>query len=234
MFDPFYEKITNPESILDICRYLVDSRVTSKMEFPETGFIRITSFLKILETEPRCLQVDKVSEMEPAMKENPQGKVSFEFRDRERVPCYFHTVVVWAGPEGILVDVPDVIHRMQKREYFRMDTPLGSEITFWDPSGKLQQGTITDVSGQGASFLMKKEAAIKKKDLVTNIVLKLPAEGKILNAEIPRATVRRVEAAEGGKILAAVAFNGITERVKKDIISYIFERHRSLIRKIGR
>jgi hypothetical protein len=233
MLDPFYDNITDRNSILEICRYLVASRTMCRMEFPETRYVRITSFLDIVETEPPCLLVDTVPEIESNLQKSPEGNVLFEFRDAQRVPCQFATAAIWAGPEGFLVEVPPVIQRMQKRQYFRVDTPLGSQITFTDPCGEIRRGTVTDVSGQGVSFIIETKAAVKRNDVLTGVELNLPAEEKVLHAAIPRVAVRRVEPAEGGRVHVAVTFSEIAERVKREIITYIFERHRSLIRKIG-
>lgn len=234
MLDPFYENITDTKSILEICRYLVASKIICRMEFPETGYVRITSFLDIVETEPPCLLVDTVPEIEANLEKNPDGNVLFEFRDARRIPCQFATAAIWAGPEGFLVEVPAVIQRMQKRQYFRVETPLGSEITFTDVGGEIRRGAVTDISGQGISFFVETETAVKRNDVLTDVQLNLPGEEKTFHARIPRAAVKRVEPAEDGKILVAVTFSEIAERVKRDIITYIFERHRSLIRKIGR
>jgi len=235
MPDQFYENITNIESILEMIRYLVDSRTLATVEFPGTRYTRIISFLGFIETARNpYLLVDKVKGIEVALKRSPHREVSFEFRDGEKVPCLFKTEVIGTGPEGILVKVPKAIQRIQKREYYRVETPLGSEITFSDVSGKKETEILNDLSGKGLSFLIKKGAALKIGDVLRNIRLNIPQEKKILHVEIPRATIRNMEPTKSGRILVGVDFAEIAQGARDKIISYVFERHRSTIRKVGR
>ncbi len=66
------------------------------------------------------------------------------------------------------------------------------------------------------------------------IRIKIPAEKKTYELEIAKGTVRRVQKREDDRIMIGIEFTEISERVRKDIIAYIFERQRSVIRKIGR
>ncbi len=232
---PLYETITERESILDLLRKSVEAGGLCKMELAAIQSVRITSFLRIIETESPYLLVDKApGEADSALTDLLPLDASFEFHDGEGVPCRFESQAVWCDPMGIIVEFPNAVRRLQQREYFRVAPPIGAKVAFSDPSGKEEIGAITDLSGQGLSFLISKDSTLRVDDILTRLRLILPRGNRPLQVEISRATLKRMEKDEGGRRLAGIDFMEIAEPARKAVISYVFERHRSTIRKIGR
>jgi c-di-GMP-binding flagellar brake protein YcgR len=234
MSDQYIQNITDIKSILEMIRYVINSRIVSKMEFPRTQYSWITYFLDIVEAQKTpCLLVDDVEGFDTALKSNPQREVSFEFRDKERVPCFFKAGVIELQSQGILVEIPKILQRIQMRQYFRLEAPLGAEVEFSTSPGERETGRLSDLGGGGMAFLVSGGTPIGVGDIIKNIRLDLPEEDKNLSVEIPRAAVRRIEKGEGEKLLIAVEFTEIEKGVRKKIVTYVFERQRSIIRKIG-
>ncbi len=234
MAEQVYQAITEPKAILGILEDLMESRVICTMEYPGTQYNWITYLLAMPENQSlRCLLVDRVRGFRNALERNPNRELFFEFKDRERVPFTFKTDVIEIRAQGILVEMPTLLQRNQRRRYFRVETPPATEMSFRNLEGKTEAGTVINLSGGGAAFLLKVKPSLPVGHVLENVCLNIPQEKKNFAFQIPGATIRRIEKYDYNKFLVAIEFTKIPEGIRKDVIAYVFERQRSIIRKIG-
>jgi len=230
------EKIHDTKSILNSILYLIESRIPLQMEFPRSHFMWITFLLEMKKTgQASFLLIDHVKQFEDALATRPDGEISLEFREKSGVPCIFHTKVLKCTPEGIWAEFPDVIHRVQKRQNFRIEPPLGSEIIFQQEMGVRGSATLQNLSAGGAAFFVKKGFNLSPGDVLHGVELKISAGDEGLVFVIPEATVRRIgKEYDYRKSLIGIEFTNISDQTRNDILAYILRAQREWIRKIGR
>ncbi len=230
------EKIHDAKSIFDNILYLIESRIPLKMEFPRSHFMWTTFLLEIKKTgQESFLLIDHVKQFEKALATRPDGEISLEFREKSGVPCVFRTKVIKSTPEGIWAEFPNMIHRVQKRQNFRIEPPLGSEIIFQQEMGEQGSATLQNLSAGGAAFFIKKSLNLSPGDVLHEVELKIPAGDEGLVFGIPEATVRRIEKEyDYGKSLIGIEFTDIPDQTRNDILAYVLRTQREWIRKIGR
>jgi c-di-GMP-binding flagellar brake protein YcgR len=296
MPDTFIQNITEAGTILGILREAIDSRTVCTITFAETENTWISSLLDIVvrDGSPKIL-IDKVKGFETVLARNPQGELSLEFRDKKEIPCLFDAAVVELPPKGILLDFPQRLQRVQRREYFRVEAPIGAEITFLGASADKEQGVLSDLGGGGAAILIPKESPIQVGDLLENVWIQLPTEkvqrreyfrigtpegatisfgesfaktetGRLMDiggggaaflagrnpslqvekvlkniriqvpmgnrsfsVETSEAVVRWCQDRLGGGIVVGIEFDEMAEKVRREIIDYIYERQRNAL-----
>ncbi len=177
MPDTFIQKITEGKAIREIIREAIGSRTVCKVSFAETENGWITSFLDIRETaaSPQIL-IDKAKGFEAALSRNPNGELSLEFRDKDQIPCFFKSRAMETNALGILIELPAEMQRIQRREYFRVEAPMGAKITFLGPSGKKEGAVLADLGGGGAAFLISKESRLDVEHVLENVWIYIPTE----------------------------------------------------------
>ena len=93
-----------------------------------------------------------------------------------------------------MAKLPEVIYRTQRRQYFRIEAFLGTEITFLAGSSTdRRKATVKNYSGGGIAFFMEKDLDFSVGDLLTDIHLDIPEGGKLTHFQIPKVAVRRIE-----------------------------------------
>jgi c-di-GMP-binding flagellar brake protein YcgR len=233
MADQTYQAITDRKTILDTFQELVDSRTVLAMEYPGTRYNWITFILEVESMTFSSLLVDRVRGFRTALERNLQRELFFEFKDKNKVPFAFKTDVIELRPDGILVQLPTLLQRNQRRRYFRVETPPGAEISFSDALGEEKNGVIINIGGGGAAFLVKEPPALSPGHVLERPRFEIPEDKKKVFLQIPATVVKRVEKWDFDKFLVALEFTEISEGIRKDVIGYVFERQRSIIRRIG-
>jgi c-di-GMP-binding flagellar brake protein YcgR len=233
MADEAYQDITDRRSLLEIFQELIDVRTVITMEYPGTQYNWITFILEIRHGNIPCLLVDRVRGFRTALERNPQREIFFEFKDRNRVPFAFKTDVIEFREQGIVVRMPTLVQRNQRRKYFRVETPPGAEVRFVDVLGEEDAGVLMNLGGGGIAFLLKKQPALSPGLSLNGLRLEIPDGKKTFSFRLPEVMVKRIEKWDFDKVLVALEFIEMPEGIRKDVIGYVFERQRSIIRKIG-
>ncbi len=162
-------------------------------------------------------------------------QVSLEFMDKGGVPSQFETRVIACHPREISAELPRAIYRIQRRQYFRIDALLGTEITFLTGSStERKKARVKNCSAGGVAFFMEKEFRFGLGDTLTNIDLNIPEGEGVTSFRIPKAVVRRVTSNSpyGGKAICAIEFIDISSQTRNSIVSHIFRQQRVVIQRI--
>ena len=235
MAEQYSEIITGTQAIIDKLRPLIDSRTVCKMGIRGATQNWITLLLEIRTTQNAYqLLIDRVEGFENVFSKLPGAEVSLEFMDKVGVPCWFYTKVITCHKE-ILTELPEVIYRTQRRQYFRVEAFLGTEITFLTGSStERQKATVKNYSGGGVAFFMEKDLELNVGDSLTHILLNIPEGGELLRFPIPKATVRRIEPGSryGEKALCAIEFIEIQRETRNNMLSHVFRQQMVMTRRI--
>jgi len=145
--EQYSEANTGDQAFIKTLQPLIDSRIACKMGIARAKQSFITLLLEIRSVgNAYNLLIDRVRGFEEALAKFPDRGVSLKFRDKVGVPCWFYTRVITCRQE-ILAELPEVIYRIQRRQYFRIEAFLGTEITFLvGSSTDRKKGTVKNYS----------------------------------------------------------------------------------------
>jgi len=233
--EQYSEIITGKQAIINTLRPLIDSRIVCKMGIPRTRQSWITLVLEIRKNgNGYHLLIDRVAGFEKALARAADKAVSLEFTDKVGVPCWFYTRVVTYHKE-ILSELPEEIYRIQRRQYFRVEAFLGTEITFLaGSSAERKKATVKNYSAGGVAFFMGKDLELNVGDLLTDILLNTPESGELIRFHILKAAVRRIEPESlyEPRGLCAIEFIEIQKETRNNILSHVFRQQMVTIRRI--
>lgn len=236
MAEQFIETISGDKSILTTIKYLIDARVLGKIEIPDTEHRWITMILEIKKMKGSSfLSIDKIEGFESILAKYPNREVSLEFMDKGGVPCRFRTKIVECRPKDILSELPREIYRIQKRQYCRMNTLPGTEITFRIGSSEQEKGEVKDLSEGGAAFFIEKDLKSSISNLLIDISLKIPEGNGRRSFHIPQAVVRRMvnPSFPDRRTFCAIEFLEMSKEIRDNLMAYISEQQRVVIQKLG-
>jgi c-di-GMP-binding flagellar brake protein YcgR len=237
MAEEFFEIISGEKAVIDTLRSLIASRVVCKMEIPSTDQSWITLLLEIRNVgNAYRLWIDNVAGFAAALSKFPEQEVSLESTEKGGVPYRFHTRIIACHPREILTELPKVIHRIQRRQYFRIQAPLGTEITFLaESSAERKKAKVKDYSAGGLAFFMETDWKLNVADGLPDIHLDIPEGQGVIRFQIPRAAIRRIESesSHSRKAVCAIEFLEIHGQTQNNIFSHVLRQQRVGIQRTG-
>ncbi len=238
MVERFTEIVAEEKMVVAALQSLIDGQIKCTLEIPRTNYSWVTLLLGIRRSKNSYyLLIDKVSGFEAILSRFPEREVSVEFRDAVGVPCTFNVRIAACRSQDILSQLPREIHRIQRRQYFRMEASLGTEVTFHTGSSEVtERGTIRNYSAGGVAFFFERETSLEVGDSVTRIDIRIPQKAGMIQFDIPKGIVRRVEETSfyGGRRLCALEFLEVPIETRNGMISHIFKDQRVAIQRLRR
>lgn len=225
------EMITG-QDLLSTLQDLVRSRKICRMEIPDTEYGWFTVFLDLEgNRKQQCLVVDRVPGIEKALDRASKPVVAFEFLEKGGIPCRFRTEVTASDGHCIRVEAPEVIQRIQRRNFFRMKAPLGSEVILRENLHAEQRGTLRDYSLGGVAILLDPPPNKKVGDPMRDLLLRIPRGRDCLEIQVRLALVRRTSTDVSGRFLCALEFAEMEEPARELLWHHLLEEQRSSIRR---
>ena len=231
--DSSVEIIRGPK-VKETLQNLVLSGQICKMEISRTPYSWLTSLSEIKEDgEGILLLVDRIPDFEKALSASRRQEVLVEYLENDGVPWSFLSRVFQVDTQGIWVEFPEKIQRDQKRKFFRLRAPSGTEIFFPGGAGKEEKGTVKDYSLGGVAFFINKEVSLKPGDQLQNLRLCIPEGREVLKVPVSLAVVIRAEPDFfQGQTFCAMEFLEFPESIKKEFNRHIFEKQRNLLHRV--
>ena len=228
------EEIIQGIRVRDTLELIIGSEQMCKMEISRTPYCWLTLLTEIREDrQGDLLLIDRVQDFGKALSSSRRQEVLVEYLENNNVPCNFISRVVRVDAQGIWVELPEKIHRIQRRKFFRLRAPMGTEIVFYVRPEVGERGKVRDYSLGGVAFMISKEVILKPGDQLKRLQLRIPEGENWLDIAIPSAVVRRVQADFfQEQTLYALEFREFSEAVKKLFNQHIFEKQRSLLRRV--
>ena len=175
---------------------------------------------------------------EDVMAASVQRRVHFEFIGNDRVPHFFEATEVHSLDGKMWVRYPTVIERKQRREYFRLDAPLGMKITLTQEAIP-DEMVVLNLSERGAlvTFNRKEAQRMPFMDVGTelnDLCLVFSTKGEELELEIEEAVVRIAKSDPRiGRRVYGLEFTGIDEQDRIRLREFIYRFQRKILRRRG-
>ena len=238
MAEQFSEVITDERAVINTLRSLIDSRVVCNMQIPRSKSSWITVLLEVRRAGKEYhLLIDRVAGFEAALLKSPDRKVVLDFTDKGGVPSKFQTTVIASRPGEISAELPRVIYRIQRRQYFRIDALLGTQITFLTGSSpEREKANVKNYSAGGVAFFVENDFRLSVGDFLTGIQLNVPEGEKLISFDIAKAVIKRVTPPSSilydEKPICAIEFLEISSQTRNTITSHIFRQQRVVMQRV--
>lgn len=231
--DSLAEIIRGPK-VKETLQNLILSGQTCKMEISRTSHCWLTLPSRMEEDEKGILLlVDHFRDFEKIFSASHGEEILIEYLENDEVPCRFLSRISQVDFRGVWVEIPEKIQRNQKRKFFRLRAPVGTELFFPGEDGKEEKATVKDYSLGGVAFLTSKEANLKPGDRIENLRLCIPEGRGVLEVSIPLAEVIRAKPNfSQGETFYALEFLEFPEGNKKEFTRHIFKKQRNLLHRV--
>jgi c-di-GMP-binding flagellar brake protein YcgR len=223
--------------MIEMLQDWIKSRRLCKMTVPNTDSSWITVILGIETKGPSpYLTVDKVRGAEKIIARYEKNGLYFEFLEKDGVLCRFKTRFIQSRsrPETFQTELPEFISRIQRRRYVRISARSGTEVLFQRNNGRMVSAMVRDYGLGGIAFITPPFFNLDIDELVSEIDLRLPQEGKWNHFHIPLARVKRLEKMASGGGVCVLEFVEIPEAEKEQLWHTIFKEQRLQLRKTGK
>ena len=227
-------EILDGNSLIGTLHGAIESRRVCKMEIPNTKFVWITLILGIESVgDSHYLLIDKVAGFEKAVSQSRNEELAIDFMEADGVPCHFTTRVVESRPDGLRVELPHSIFRMQKRRFYRVKARLGTEIVFRLGPEQEEKAKVRDYSMGGIAFFMERHHKLNVGDQVSDVELRIPKDREPITFRNALATVIRIEhhPTEKDICVLELEFVGMSDVTKEQLWRHIFEEQRLQLKK---
>jgi len=147
------------KDVVQVFKRLKDNRTLVKVHLPEKDFGRLTvvsdlwikrRLLSFLNNHDEVyFRIDEPEGLVEALADLEDMRLKFEFSDRDRLPYSFETRGGEVDGGRIWLKLPEVIQRLQRRLYFRIEVPENTFVEF-DLNGQRHKVNLENISLGGA------------------------------------------------------------------------------------
>lgn len=159
-------------------------------------------------------------------------EMRFEFIGNDNLQYIFKTSDGEISGNEIWIRFPEFIEKIQRREHFRIEVPLGTKLHFEKKSAGIEMNVI-DISPRGALVTsIQKNAILKSRENLIDVQLVFPSEKKDLMVHIKKASVKRMgKNAPMERYTYILYFAMIEKNEEAALTKIIYELQRKLLQK---
>ena len=226
------------KTLLKLFNQLVEDKTVLRVSLLGKNYERLTIITELRERNGEYfLVVDYPSGFSYAAGETKPWKLRFEFTGPDRLPYVFRTTGGELVPEGLLLPMPSLVERRQRRNYFRLEPPLGTKLNL-GPRGKEMKAIVYNISVGGALIscenLKERRPFLVRDQKLKSLTIIFPdsdGEGPI-RVNIKEAVVKRVERdLVSHRYKYALQFTDISPKEAKLLQELIFKYQRKFLRR---
>jgi c-di-GMP-binding flagellar brake protein YcgR len=188
-------------AILSVLRLMVRSRSLATCYFGESGSFFLTTILSV-DAHQNEMVMDCGADglvNEKALRTSDLSIVAFPNKVKIQFMCQKLRKTLFEGKEAFLVEVPESLLQIQKREYYRIATPIVSPVKCVIPllqniSASSVDVVLQNISCGGMAFLdYGCEAVFEKGPIYPNCRIMLPEMGTLkASIRVTRVELQRV------------------------------------------
>jgi c-di-GMP-binding flagellar brake protein YcgR len=237
MIDP--EKLKG-ERMIDALKALVESRTLINLRIVGREYDRLTMITEVRTPRRKAAAfcIDPPRGFRDAVVGKPDTRLRFKFTGDDRLEHHFETEGVETAPEGVWIPCPKAINRIQRRRYFRVEVPLGTQIQF-ELERALQILDVLNISAGGALVIFARqrkddgrEVVLKTGRRLVKLELVLPDEGEMVRIPIRQAEVKRFEKDPNtGRYRYGIEFQRLGRLVEQELTRHIYRLQRLILQK---
>lgn len=231
-------EIIQGDDRLRLFRDLMEDGTLVKMAVSGKDFDSLTVITGIQKKRKKAyFSIDPPKGLEKALVSENQRKIAFEFTSRDRI-SYSFTCSRWEqARDNILIEIPDMIERKQRRNNFRLQAPPGTKLRFIYNS-VVHEMLVSNVSVGGVFgpvvYLENDTEEIprpKTGEKIKKLELTFPSQEGTLKVNIKEAEVRRVSYdADEGQNCCGIEFTDIRMSEEKSLVECIYRFQRQHLR----
>ena len=229
------------ERLVELFQHLIEKRVILSMHMVGTELDRLTCVTGLQQDpENPTLQIDLPNDFKSSAAKDGPMELKFNFNGPDHLEYIFSTRGGRITGRDIIVPMPDVVDRIQRRKNFRMETPLGTKMFL--KTGPIQAVfSLINISLGGAYGTLTKHN-VRKSD---GMILSLGESVENLGIHVPedkdwdeliiiikRAEVRRIDHDRDRKLYKyAFEFMDMAAPEKKKLTQSIYHFQRRFLQR---
>jgi len=151
-------------------------------------------------------------------------EMRFEFIGNDNLQYIFKTSDGEISGNEIWIRFPEFIEKLQRREHFRIEVPLGTKLHFEKKTAGIEMDVI-DISLRGALVTsIQKNAILKSREDLIDVQLVFPSEKKDLVVHTKKVSVKRVEKDSQSKRYTYGLYFAKTEKDEEALLTKIISK----------
>ncbi len=223
-------EVIGGERLVQMLLSWISSRQVCEMKIPHTAYGWITLLLGLQPMgRSLALLVDRMKGIERFMMPYDDLELRFELKEQDGVPYWFETRLIEYGPELVWAEVPEAIHRMQRRRFFRIKARSGTEIILPFLPGSEKRTRVNDYGMGGVAFLIDPSTCLRVGDQINGIDLRVPETEGQVSFRVIRSVVRRIERGFPKLGICAIEFLEMPETTRDQLGRHVFREERRFL-----
>lgn len=228
--------VISGERLLGLFENLHNDRTVLNIRLTATDYERLTIItdIRIKDSVPHFL-IDYPSGFESRVAGLDEWPLRFEFTGKDKIPYAFETSGGEISNGEVWIGFPESVERTQRREYFRLEAPLGTKIRVRRNNEKhvvyvinVSEGGLLVCFERGS----RKEPVFKAGETLKDLVLVFPTTYEGLKVKINEARVTRVEKEpREGRYRYTLQYTKIDSSQQDYLRNLIFRFQREFLRK---
>ncbi|NOX08555.1 MAG: hypothetical protein GXP22_03545 [Gammaproteobacteria bacterium] len=229
-YSPQWEKITRPAQIINLLNRSKEDHDLINITLSGDKQIYHSSILRIQAQETTIL----LDELVPASGHKhitPASRIQVRLRCRGAEIRFLTRIKKISSHKGIAIyhaDLPDSIHHLQRREYFRIKTHSDSLQLTIPLAGSSIRGQLSDISRGGVGIIISAATSLSSGQFLPSCRLILPQE-IIINGSLSIRSSRK------GRVNNTLHIGGILSDISRQerntLDRYVTKLERALIRR---
>ncbi len=184
-------------NLLRFFQELEKNKTVIKINLLGHDYERLTMVIGVLNKEsPYYFHIDYPKGFKRAVRNTSSWKIRFEFKGKDKLVYRFRTYGGYISGKDIFIPFPHHIERVQRRRFFRLETPLGARMVIPRYAHKYEF-TLLNVSeggaliGSGKGF--SRRPVFQEGDFLRHMIVLFQSEGQQFRIAIEKGMVRRLE-----------------------------------------
>jgi hypothetical protein len=184
----------------DLLRFFQDlkkNKTVIKINLLGHSYERLTMVVGVVSDGiPYHFQIDYPKGFEEAIRKTSSWKIRFEFKANDKLVYRFRTLGGYLSGRGVFIPFPPHIERVQRRRYFRVEAPLGTQMIITQDT-RNATFILLDISEGGALIRPGEEFSrrpvFQKGDFLRDILIRYDKDGEPSTIPLEKAMVQRLE-----------------------------------------
>jgi hypothetical protein len=189
-------KILYGKDLLRFFQDLKKNKTVIKINLLGHSYERLTMVIGVMSDGISShFQIDYPKGFQEAIRRASSWKIRFEFKANDKLVYRFRTLGGYLFERNIFIPFPPHIERVQRRRYFRVEAPLGTQMII--PQETRATFILLNISEGGALIRpgdeFSRRPLFQKGDFLRDIVIRYDRDGEPSTISLEKAIVQRLE-----------------------------------------
>ncbi len=190
-------KILYGKDLLRFFQDLKKDKTVIKINLLGHSYERLTMVIGVVSDAIPChFQIDYPKGFQEAIRRTSSWKIRFEFKASDKLVYRFRTLGGYLSGRNVFIPFPPHIERVQRRRYFRVEAPLGTQMIITQDARDCTF-ILLNISEGGALIRPGEEVSrrpiFQKGDFLRDILIRYDRDGEPSTIPLEKAIVQRLE-----------------------------------------